>query len=330
MKKIESLIKTHALPHIFNTMQRKRLIGTAGSWVWKLVRLGFLIGLSYIILYPIVFCLSISIRQPNDMLDPTVIWLPKNLTWDNINFIFTKTDFWPSFSKTASMSLISAILQTFVCAVTGYGFARFKFKGRNVLFVLALLTFIVPPQIISMPLYIQYSSFTQFTATVFGGEGIQIINTLFPTTFAALMGQGIKAGLFIYLYRQSYKSMPKELEDAAYLDGCGPVKAFTKIMLVNSSPIMLVTFLLSFVWYWNDYINVSLFFNKSKTLSVLLKGLTQAVTSMLAGDGKGYTEIDKSVFTTTCCLLFIAVPIIVYIILQKKFTESLMSTSIVG
>lgn len=305
-------------------------MNTVGGWVWKLVRLGFLIGLAYIILYPIVFCASISIRQSSDMLDPTVIWLPKNLTLDNIKFIFQKTEFWPSFANTASLSLLCSVLQTLVCAITGYGFARFKFRGRNVLFILALLTFIVPPQIISMPLYIQYADITEFTAKLFGGEGIQLINTIFPMSFASLMGQGLKSGLFIYLYRQSYKSMPKELEDAAYLDGCGPVRAFTDIMLVNSAPIMLVTFLLSFVWYWNDYINVSLFFNKSKPLSVLLNTLSQTLTTMLQADGTSYTELDKSVFTTTGCLLFIIVPVLVYTVLQKKFTESLMSTSIVG
>lgn len=306
-----------------DTLRQKQIMNSVGKWTWSLVRLGFLIGLAYIILYPIIFCLSISIRVPNDMLDPTVVWLPKNLTFENVRFIFEKTEFTSAFVKTASMSLLCALLQTATCAITGYGFARFKFKGRNFLFILALMTFIVPPQIISMPLYIQYADITRVT-------GIELINTLFPMTFAALMGQGLKSGLFIYLYRQSYKSMPKELEDAAYLDGCGPVRAFTDIMLINSAPIMLVSFLLSFVWYWNDYINVSLFFNKAKPLSVMLNGLSQTLTTMLNDSGMSYTELEKSVYTTTGCLLFLLVPIIVYVILQKKFTESLMSTSIVG
>lgn len=306
-----------------NKLKQKKMLDSAAKWSWALVRLGLLIGLAYIILYPIIFCLSISIRQPNDMLDPTVVWLPKNLTFDNVKFIFQKTEFVPAFVKTALMSVFCALLQMITCAVTGYGFARFKFKGRNILFLLALMTFIVPPQIISMPLYIQYADITELT-------GIELINTLFPMTFAALMGQGLNSGLFIYLYRQSFKSMPKELEDAAYLDGCGPLRAFTDIMLINSAPIMLVSFLLSFVWYWNDYINVSLFFNKAKPLSVMLNGLSQTLTTMLNDSGMSYTELEKSVYTTTGCLLFLVVPIIVYVILQKKFNESLMATSIVG
>lgn len=311
-------------------LRKKKMLGTAAGFGWSFARLIFLAGISYLIFYPIIFCISISIRQPNDMLDPSVVWLPKNLTLDNFKFIFTKTDFVPAFWRTSGMTLLCSVLQTIICAITGYGFARFKFKGRNLLFICALLTFIVPPQIISMPLYIQYANITNITAQLFGGEGIQIINTITPIAVSALVGQGLKAGLFIYLYRQSYKSMPRELEDAAYLDGCGPIRAFTDIMLVNSAPIMLVTFLLSFVWYWNDYISTSLFFNKSQPLSSMLMRLPSVLMATQKENGFAYNEIERSVYTMTGCLIFIAVPIIIYTILQKKFTESLMSTSIVG
>ncbi len=314
----------------FDTLAKKKLLNTVAGWGWSLVRLGFLIGITYIILYPLIFCVSVGIRQPNDMMDPTVIWLPKNYTLDNFKFIFKETDFIPAFWRTSGMTLLCSVLQTMICAITGYGFARFKFKGRGILFILALMTFIVPPQIISMPLYIQYADITSFTASIFGGDGIPLINTITPIAVSALVGQGLNAGLFIYLYRQSYKSMPKELEDAAYLDGCGPVRAFTDIMLINSAPIMLVTFLLSFVWYWNDYISISLFFNKAQPLSSMLMRLTNTLQAKLKPNGFAYNDIERSVYTITGCLIFIAVPIIIYTFLQKKFTESLMSTSIVG
>lgn len=302
---------------------RNSIISRTSSAVWKIIRAMLLIGLAYIILYPIVYSLSVSIRQPQDMMDPTVIWLPKNITLDNIKFVFTRTDFFPAFFRTLFLSLSCAVLQMLSCAVTGYGFARFRFRGRNILFFAALLTFVVPPQIISMPLYIQYANITRITS-------IPMINTIFPTTLSAFFAQGLKAGLFIYLFRQAYKGMPAELEDAAYLDGCGPVKAFTRIMLVNSGPILLVTFMLSLVWYWNDYINISLFFNRSKPLAVLLKGLGAVIQNMRTPEGLAYGDIENSVYTTTFCFLFILPPILIYIFLQKRFTESLMSTSIVG
>lgn len=311
-------------------MGRRVLVSRISGICWSIIRLLLLIGLVYIILYPIVFCISISIRQPNDMMDPTVVWLPKNLTLDNILMVLGKTDFLSGFMQTSLLSLLCSVLQMFSCAVTGYGFARFRFKGRNILFLAALLTFIVPPQIISMPLYIQYSRFTQFTAELLGGEGIQMINTVFPTAISALMGQGLKAGLFIYLFRQFFKGLPMELEDAAYLDGCGPIKAFTNIMLPNSAPMLLVSFILSFVWYWNDYINVALFFNSAKPLAVIMQTIDPILRTMRTADGLAFGDIEISVYTTTFCLMFILTPIIVYVFLQKRFTESLMSTSIVG
>ena len=307
----------------FSAAAQKKWPEKAAGIILSAARAVLLIGLAYIILYPVLFSLSVSIREPSDMMDPTVIWLPKSLTFDNIKFVIQKTGFTSAFVRTLFLSSICSVLQMLSCAVTGYGFARFKFKGRTILFFMALLTFVVPPQIISMPLYIQYSKFTAAT-------GIPMINTLFPTAISALFAQGLKSGLFIYLFRQSYKSMPPELEDAAYLDGCGPIGSFARIMLPNSGAILLVSFILSFVWYWNDYINISLFFNKSKPLAVLLKGLGSVIQTMRNAEGFAYGDIENSVYTTTFCLLFILPPVIIYAVIQKRFTESLMSTSIVG
>ena len=307
----------------FSAAAQKKRPEKAAGIILSAARAVLLIGLAYIILYPVLFSLSVSIREPSDMMDPTVIWLPKSLTFDNIKFVIQKTGFTSAFVRTLFLSSICSVLQMLSCAVTGYGFARFKFKGRTILFFMALLTFVVPPQIISMPLYIQYSKFTTVT-------GIPMINTLLPTTISALFAQGLKSGLFIYLFRQSYKSMPPELEDAAYLDGCGPVGSFVRIMLPNSGAILLVSFILSFVWYWNDYINISLFFNKSKPLAVLLKGLGAVIQTMRNAEGFAYGDIENSVYTTTFCFMFILPPVIIYTVIQKRFTESLMSTSIVG
>ena len=301
----------------------KAIMARTSSVIWSLVRAVLLIGLAYVILYPVLYSLSVSIREPSDMMDPTVIWLPKNLTLDNIRFVLKSTDFVGAFVRSLMLSLVCSVLQMFSCSVTGYGFARFRFRGRNLLFFAALLTVVVPPQIISMPLYIQYAQITAAT-------GIPTLNTIRPTTISSLFAQGLKAGLFIYLFRQSYKGMPLELEDAAYLDGCGPIKAYLRVMLPNSGPIMLVTFILSFVWYWNDYINVSLFFNNAKPLAVLLEGLGSILLTMRTPEGLAFGEIEKSVYTTTFCLLFILLPIILYAFLQKRFTKSLMNTSIVG
>ncbi len=291
--------------------------------LWSIVRFLILFGLSFIILYPILYMISVGIRMPEEIMDPAVIWIPKTFTASNIEFVLERSGYTEAFMRTAMLAVLCTVFQTFTCAVTGYGFARFKFKGRTVLFLAALLTFIVPPQIISMPLYIEYSAITRAT-------GIPLINTVLPSSLAALFGQGLRAGIFIYLFRQYYKNLPIELEDAAYLDGCGPLKAFFSIMLKNSAPMLLVTFVLTFVWYWNDYINVALFFGQSRPLAVLLASLQDIILTMRDEAHRGYTNLQTNAFVNTFCIMFILPPVVFYTILQKKFTESLVSSGIVG
>ena len=291
--------------------------------IWSIARALLLIGLSFIILYPILYMISVSFRMPDELMDPSVVWIPKQLTLSNYKFVFEKTEYISAFFRTLALSLVCSVFQMFSCGLTGYGFARFKFHGRTLLFFGALLTFIVPPQIISMPLYTQYSAFTRTT-------GLQMIGTILPSTVSAVFSQGLRAGLFIYLFRQFFKNMPLELEDAAHLDGCGPISAYFRVMLPNAVPMLLVTFILTFVWYWTDYINVALFFGQAKPLAVLLSGLSDTITTMRGANGTGYTMFQNNVYVDTFCLLFIMPPIIFYGFLQKKFTENLVNAGIVG
>ena len=307
---------------------------TAGSrlsrLVFAVVRAFLIFGLAFIILYPLLYMISLSFREPKELFDPTVVWIPKTFTLDNIRFVYAETDYLVSLGKTLSIALSCSVLQTLVCAVTGYGFARFKFRGRGVLFFLALFTLIVPPQTITMPLYIQYVSFTDFTARLFSSEGIAVIDTMIPLVLPALFGAGLRAGLFVYLYRQYFKNMPVELEDAAYLDGCGPLAAFWRIMLVNAGPIILVTFLFSFVWYWNDYLNVSLFYTSARPLSVVVATFREYLQTARLADGSAFSQAQVGIYVQVACLMFIAPVLVIYLFLQKHFTQSIVQAGIVG
>ena len=143
----------------------------------------------------------------------------------------------------------------------------------------------------------------------------------YSETLQRLTDEGVIAEEEISLILARIQEKEKEAEET---------QNYLRVMLPNSGPIMLVTFILSFVWYWNDYINVSLFFNNAKPLAVLLEGLGPILLTMRTPDGLAFGEIEKSVYTTTFCLLFILPPIILYAFLQKRFTKSLMNTSIVG
>jgi multiple sugar transport system permease protein len=293
-------------------------------------------GISFIILYPLAYMISMSFRNPNDVLDPTVIWIPKNFTFENINTVFKMINYPMALLRTLILSLGCSILQCVSCAIVGYGFARFKFKGREILFILVIFTLIVPPQVITMPLFLTYRNFNFFGVGSLIGMitgtplTFSLINTPFPLMISSVFASGIRAGLFVYIFRQFFKNMPNELEEAASIDGCSPMKTFIKVMIPNAGPVILVSFLFSLVWYWNDYFNTLMFFNKSLPLSVLLSSLASTIDVSRKPSGGSYMLNEIYVYQQVGCLLFILPLLIIYMFLQKYFTEGVERAGIVG
>ncbi len=314
---------------LLESSRTKAAANKARGVIVSILRAFLIFGLAFIILYPLCYMLSVSLRKPEDLYDPTVVWIPKTFTLDNIVFVWKEMDYLNGLMKTLVISLSCSVFQTLTCAITGYGFARFRFKGRNLLFFAVLFTLIVPPQTITMPLYINYVNFTQMTSAFVEG-GIQIIDTIIPILVPAIFGTGLRAGLFIYIFRQFFKGMPPEMEEAAYLDGCGPLSAFWRIMLINAGPAILVTFLFSFVWYWNDYLNVSLFFTNARPLSVILANFKEYLLASRLEDGSAFSNAQVGIYVQVGGLMFIAPVLLVYLVLQKYFTQSIVRAGIVG
>ena len=125
----------------------KRIIATeVGNLIWKIVRFIMLIGLSYILVYPILYMVSMAIRPNNQVMDPSVIWIPKSVTIEQFVTAFSKMKYSSAFVTTLVMSLVATVLQLISCSMVGYGLARFRFRGSGLLFTLVMLTLIVPVQ----------------------------------------------------------------------------------------------------------------------------------------------------------------------------------------
>lgn len=295
-----------------------------------------LFGISFIILYPLFYMISVSFRDAKELFDPTVVWIPKTLTLSNVKAVWDITGYPGAFTRTITLALLSTLCQCFTCSLVGYGFARFKFKGREILFMGVLFTLIVPPQAITMPLYLNFVHFNFFglgsIVKLFTGANfnISIIDTIWPSTISAFFGMGIRAGLFIYIYRQFFRNMPLELEEAAYIDGCKPFNTYLKVMLPNTGPVALVTFLFTIVWYWNDYFYSAIFFNKSRPLSVLVGNLVYVLDTYRDDAGVALTLGQTLAYLQVACLLFILPLLIMYVFLQRYFTQSIVRAGIVG
>ena len=251
--------------------------GNGTDAVWPFFRFFILFGLCFVILYPLIYMISCAFRDSADMSDPTVMWIPRHLTLNVIKETADVMDIWNTLKTTLLLNVGCSLVQVASCALAGYGFARFKFKGKGILFGIVVMMILVPPQIISIP---QYMLFRHFGIGV--PERNLTINTCCKRYLPAAMGNGIRAGLMIFIFRQFFKGLPKELEDAAYLDGCGPLRTFVQVMIPNASSSFLTVFLFSIVWYWNDYYVSSTFFTKNQTIALMLKNLSTLLPSKFA------------------------------------------------
>ncbi len=143
--------------------------------IYKIFRLVLMIGISYIVLYPFITKIAGSFMGREDFVDLTVQLIPKNFSLDIYKAIFTDLNYWGAFLNTFLLSFIAAILQTFTCCLIGYGFAKFKFRGRNILFMLVILTMVIPHQNLSVSMESTFQSFDLFgIVRLLKGGGIEI------------------------------------------------------------------------------------------------------------------------------------------------------------
>lgn len=301
--------------------------------LYALTRSVVLAGLSFVLLYPLLYIFSMALRPSSEVLDPLVVWIPRTFTLENIRSAFVGMKYMSSLWQSIRISLVSSLISVVVYSLVGYGFARFQFRLKKPLFAILIFTIILPPQTILIPQYLDNSYFDFFLIGrligLFTGSPltVNLLDTVWPFYLPALFGAGVRSGILIFIFIQFYRGLPKELEDAAYIDGCGPLRTFTRIMLPNSTPALITVLLFSVVWYWNDSQYAGMFLTVNQTLPMRLANL-QAVLNSAAG--QPLDPYQLSVLMPAGCLLFILLPLLFYIVFQRYFTESIERTGLVG
>ena len=299
---------------------------TAAATAWKLCRLLLLVGLTFIILYPMIIKLLSSLMSDSDLLDKTVRLLPRNPTFDNYVKVIGLTGYWQAFANSLVISMIAAVLQTFISSCAGYGFAKFKFKGRGIAFAIVIFTLIVPPHVILTSLYLRFRFFDIFGILGLFGKSINLTDSYWSMIILSLTGLGLKNGLYIFIMRQFYKGIPGELIEAAYIDGSDVYHTFAVIMLPLSVPTMLTIFLLSFCWQWTDTFYSGIFFKNLPVLPNILDAISPTWGDFL----KFAREYSASIATNAAVLLIIAPLIVIYIFTQRFFVQGIERTGITG
>jgi len=301
--------------------------------VTAILRVVLLLGIGYIILYPILFMLTMSFMTHIDIVNPAVQWIPRTLVLTNYNNAIELMGFGTAFRHSVELGLVTALLQTISCALIGYGFARYKFWGRNALFAVVMLTLLIPPSTIIMSQFVQMRFFNPLGLFGLFGIEMNLLNRRAALYLPAILGMGLRSGIFIYMFRQYFRGQPKELEDAARVDGCGHAGIFLRVMSPNAGSIYLTVLLFAIVWNWNDYFNAIMFVDRMQTLPVALSVMRDRLLQASQVAHLGIQVGDP--FTQAASLmagafLTLAPILAMYILLQRYFTESVERSGIVG
>lgn len=284
--------------------------------------------LAYQLLYPVLYMISMSIREPSDMNDPSIIWVAKHFTLDNFADAMKSMNYGNAVRVSLTLCLVCGFLDVFSCAIAGYGFARFDFWGKKALFVLVIFTMVVPTQTLVLPLYMRwrYADFGGIVS-LFNEQGfVNLIGTLWPLIIPAALAMGVRSGLFIFIYRQFFINLPVALEDAAYIDGAGPYRTFFSIMLPNIKNAIITVFLFSFVWNWGEYYLSKQFLGSTdRSIMVALSSIRRDLASLgsLAGTQIGSNPEKVATRVMAGCLLTAAPMLLMFIFTQRFLADSI-------
>lgn len=284
---------------------------------WSVFRFILIFGLCFVILEPFIIKILATFMSSEDLLDATVKYVPKNWSLDYWKFAIERMDILKSGGLSLFLSLGSAIIQVIVSTMVGYGLARFRFKGRNLAFAIVMVILLVPSQVYSIP---QYLNFRYFGV---GNLTVNLIDSVIPIFLLSLGCLSIKQCLYIYLMREFFKELPRDLENAAYIDGASIGRTFTTIVLPNAKNMMITVFLFAFCWQWTDTEFSSLYFTSKTTLA-----MRPVVGSYLTIKGQ-VSSIDPlgTAIATAAATIIIILPVVILSAFCQKFLVKSISHS---
>ncbi|HBP37390.1 MAG TPA: hypothetical protein DD640_01355 [Clostridiales bacterium] len=314
-------LERHGVPELWLLKKAKQYFSRSALYM-------ILFALSFIFIFPFIYMLVTSVKTNADLNNVTVNWIPSSIFLKNFKYSYTILNYWIHFKNTATLTLIGTLGHIASCAFIGYGFARYKLPGKNVIFFVVLLTMIVPIQTIIVPSYMIYSN-------------LKWINSYLPILVPTFFGYGLKGPLFIYLFRQFFLGLPKDLEDAAKIDGCNHITTYFRIIVPIAKSAFLVTLLLSLVWHWNDFYEASIYASSFELitlpskLSLLVRYVAnpddmyfEAATLFEAVKRLDREGVINNAVLMASNLMVMAPVIISFIFLQKRFMQGIERTGL--
>ncbi len=301
------------------------LTETIKKYVISIFRGILLFGMCFMIIQPLLNKLSLSFMAEKDLYDTTIILIPKHFSLNNWKIASILLQYKTTMFNTLWVSVLVSVVEVCMCSLVGYGFSRFNFPLKRFWFFCVILVIVIPPQTISTSLFLHFRYFNIF------GHSVNLRGSMIPYILMCMGCMGLKNGLYIFMIRQYFMGFPFELEEAAYVDGCSPIRTFFQIMVPGAKPIITSCFLFSFVWQWTDSFYSNLFLGKIQLLSIQLSSIVDKFGIYLSkiNGGSVVAPIGYSnAILSTGTLMAVLPLILLYIFCQKLFVESLASTGV--
>lgn len=197
---------------------------------------------SVVMIVPFLWMISTSFKMPAEVFQYPIKWIPAQFIWDHHVKVWTGANsFGHYYLNSLKVALISTVGAVLLSALAAYGFARIEFKGRNAMFMIYLSMMMVPPQVLFVPKFIMF-------------DWVGIYNTHW-----ALILPGVFTIFGVFMMRQFFLSVPHEISEAAFIDGAGHFRIFSRIILPMAKPSLATLAIIDFSWHWNDYENALVF-----------------------------------------------------------------------
>lgn len=318
-----------AVEFVANPIQRALDIVRSRSirWVMRLILYAILVDLGFVYFLPMAFMLLTSLKSPLDLENPTVRWLPTGIFYLNYTFAWSQLGYGAALERTILYVVIAVIGQVISTALVGYGFARYsKIRGAEILFLLAIFTFLVPPQTIVVSTFLNYKL-------------LHWLNTYYPLTVPEWFATGLKGAFFIFIFRQAFRALPWELEEAARVDGATAWQVFWKVMLPLVRPSIAVAFVFSVVWHWNTTFGPQNFLQQKYQIWPLSLELQQFTSQAMTQNNplSGNQQFQQSSLLTAtsqgaimaASVLVVLPPLIFYVLIQRVFVQGVERTGLI-
>lgn len=273
-----------------------------------------LLIIGFVYFFPVLKMFTYSIKDLSDLVNPTVQWIPTKIYLENYRTSFIVLNYGKTLLFSLAVTLIPAVLQTITTSLTGYALAKFRIKGKAVIFVLIFITYLVPTQVYMIPRFVLF-------------DKLGILSSAWSIIFPATFGQGLSSAIFILIFYQFFRMQPIALDESAEIDGANDYQIFMRIGVPLASPAYLTAFLFSFVWYWNETYISSLFLGSD--LYTLQLKLLNFNSQFNLSSGLTQTAVNEAIKYSATILIILPV-LIVYIIMQKGFVEGIDRTGVTG